>query len=334
MAHLKIFFYIFTLMIGIGAVVYAFLVKRAYDRPFLKPLLAFLVFNNLINLINLTSEYGCSNLLGFCKGYGYTVWPTILGPIARLSQFGILYAVAGIVQGFRGRRLSKPVRIGFAIGAGIVALSYVIFGVQAAQGHLIRWLFRGQRMVFDGGVYASLALLAYLLGISLRKPGTAESRAARAFASLYLAAYLVFVLTFQLPTETQFYPNAVMLLAVYVFPFFWFKRWFFAAFAGEGVRDIDDLALGKLCRDGDLTPRECELVSLILQGKSNAEIEKSLFISVHTVKNHLTNVFLKLGVKNRMQLIGRFQALQKGIRTDLNLVGPAPAKKGLEIRPN
>ena len=334
MAHLKIFFFLFTLMVGIGAIVYAFLIKRAYDRPFLKPLLAFLVYNNLINLINLTSEYGCANLLGFCKGYGYTVWPMILGPIARLSQFGILFALAGIVWGFRGRRLSRPINIGFAAGAGLLALSYMIFGIQASQGHMIRWLFRGQRTVFDLGVYASLGLLAYLLGISLRKPVTAESRAKRAFAFLYLVAYLVFVLTFRLSTETQFYPNAIMLLAVNGFPFFWFKRWFFAAFAGEGVKDIDDLALGKLCRDGDLTPRECELVNLILQGKSNAEIEKSLFISVHTVKNHLTNVFLKLGVKNRMQLIGRFQSIQKGIRTDLNVVGPAPAKKGLEIRPN
>jgi DNA-binding CsgD family transcriptional regulator len=334
MAHLKIFFYLFTLMVGIGAVVYAFLIKRAYDRPFLRPLFAVLVFNNLINLINLTSEYGCANLLGFCKGYGYTVLPTILGPIARLSQFAILYALAGIVWGFRDRRLSRPIKITFAAGAGLLSLSYVIFGIQASQGHFVRWLFRGQRTVFDLGVYASLGLLAYLLGISLRKPGTAGSRAARVFASLYLAAYLVFVLTFRLPTETQFYPNAAMLLAMNVFPFFWFRRWFFAAFTGEGIRDIDDLALVKLCRDGDLTPRECELVSLILQGKSNAEIEKSLFISVHTVKNHLTNVFLKVGVKNRMQLIGRFQSLQKGIRSDLNLVGPAPAKKGLEIRPN
>jgi len=334
MVHLKIFFYLFTLMVGIGAAVYAFLIKRAYDRLFLKPLLAFLVFNNLLNLINLTSEYGCANLLGFCQGFGYTFLPMVLGPIARLSQFGILYALVGIVRGFRGRRLSKPINISFAAGAGILGLSYVIFGILYSQGHFVRWLFQGQRAIFDVGVCASLALLAYLLGVSLRTRWTPESRAVRAFAFPYLIAYLVFVLTFRLPTEVQFFPNAVMLLAISVFPFIWFKRWFFAAYGGEDDRDTEDLALAKLCRDGDLTPRECELVGLILQGKSNAEIEKTLFISVHTVKNHLTNIFLKLGVKNRVQLISRFHSLQKRIRTDLNLVSPAPQKNGFEIRPS
>jgi len=332
MVHLKIFFYIFTLMVGIGAVVYAYLIRRAYDRPILKPLLVFLVFNNVINLINLTSEYGCANLLGFCTGYGYIVLPAILGPIARLSQLGILYALAGIVRGFRGRRLSKPVHIGFAAGAGILGLSYVIFGVLASRGHFVRWLFRGQRTIAILTVCACLALLAFLLGISLRTPRTAESRAMGAFSFLYLAAYLVFVLTYRLPTEVQFYPNAVMLLAISAFPFLWFKRWFFAAYGGEGDRDVDDRAVDRICREGDLTPRECEIVRLILQGKSNADIEKSLFISVHTVKNHLTNIFLKLGVKNRMQLISRFHSIQRGIRADIRLVDPNGRKNGQEIR--
>jgi two-component system response regulator DegU len=43
---------------------------------------------------------------------------------------------------------------------------------------------------------------------------------------------------------------------------------------------------------------------LILQGKSNREIEELLFISGQTVKNHIYNIFRKLGVKSRGQLVG------------------------------
>ena len=44
-----------------------------------------------------------------------------------------------------------------------------------------------------------------------------------------------------------------------------------------------------------LTPREREVLKLIAQGLSNGEIAATLFISQHTVKNHVSNVYRKLG---------------------------------------
>ena len=52
-----------------------------------------------------------------------------------------------------------------------------------------------------------------------------------------------------------------------------------------------------------ISKREQEVAELILQGKSNKEIEKKLFISIHTVKNHVYNLYQKLGVKSRAQFI-------------------------------
>jgi len=40
-----------------------------------------------------------------------------------------------------------------------------------------------------------------------------------------------------------------------------------------------------------------------LQGKSNKEIEHQLFISPHTVKNHIYSLYQKAGVKSRGQLV-------------------------------
>lgn len=50
-----------------------------------------------------------------------------------------------------------------------------------------------------------------------------------------------------------------------------------------------------------LTMREKELLDLLLAGLSNAEIADRLFISVRTVKGHLTHIYRKLGVANRLQ---------------------------------
>ena len=51
-----------------------------------------------------------------------------------------------------------------------------------------------------------------------------------------------------------------------------------------------------------LSDREMEVVQLIAQGFHNKEIGKKLFISEQTVKNHLHNIFDKLGVSDRLEL--------------------------------
>jgi DNA-binding NarL/FixJ family response regulator len=51
----------------------------------------------------------------------------------------------------------------------------------------------------------------------------------------------------------------------------------------------------------DLTEREREVLELIAQGKSNAEIAQALVISVKTVRNHASNIFNKLQVTDRAQ---------------------------------
>jgi DNA-binding CsgD family transcriptional regulator len=54
-----------------------------------------------------------------------------------------------------------------------------------------------------------------------------------------------------------------------------------------------------------LTNREREVLAQITAGFSNSEISERLFISEKTVKNHITNIFEKLGVSNRSQAIVR-----------------------------
>lgn len=53
--------------------------------------------------------------------------------------------------------------------------------------------------------------------------------------------------------------------------------------------------------DLPLTSREKEILSLVLDGMNNTEVSRQLNISSHTVKNHITNIFKKLNVTDRMQ---------------------------------
>jgi LuxR family transcriptional regulator of csgAB operon len=51
----------------------------------------------------------------------------------------------------------------------------------------------------------------------------------------------------------------------------------------------------------NLTPREIEILAMVAIGVKNEEIADKLFISPHTVKTHIYNIFKKIGVPNRLQ---------------------------------
>lgn len=60
-----------------------------------------------------------------------------------------------------------------------------------------------------------------------------------------------------------------------------------------------------------LSAREREIVSLVAQGYKNKEMAEKMFISEQTVKNHLHNIFDKLGVSDRLELA--LYAIHKGL---------------------
>ena len=60
-----------------------------------------------------------------------------------------------------------------------------------------------------------------------------------------------------------------------------------------------------------LTKREIELVNLLKEGMSYKEMAEKLFVSVYTINHHLKNIYHKLGVESKSQLISKI--LQKTI---------------------
>lgn len=68
----------------------------------------------------------------------------------------------------------------------------------------------------------------------------------------------------------------------------------------RGVAESDALSL---------TDREREILSLIGQGATNREIAESLFLSPHTVKEHISGLYRKLGARNRADAVQRAQRL-------------------------
>lgn len=87
--------------------------------------------------------------------------------------------------------------------------------------------------------------------------------------------------------------------------------------AAEGTRSIfgDDglisgstaagQAIGRIAERKDLSRREAEVALCCVEGLTNMEIGKKLYISEQTVKFHLRHIFVKYGVKRRTELISQ-----------------------------
>src|SRR5215469_15504534 len=89
-------------------------------------------------------------------------------------------------------------------------------------------------------------------------------------------------------------------------------------FAAPG--DLAASGSGKTRERSPLSQREREIVQLVAQGYKNKEMAEKMFISEQTVKNHLHNIFDKLGVSDRLELA--LYAIHKG----LHLAGEPSAR--------
>lgn len=84
-------------------------------------------------------------------------------------------------------------------------------------------------------------------------------------------------------------------------------KYFIAPFITDSITHIphpaDALLYEPAARRSALTTREIELLSCLVEGLSNRQIAEKLHVEMKTVKNHLTNIYSKLQVQNRLEAV-------------------------------
>ena len=73
--------------------------------------------------------------------------------------------------------------------------------------------------------------------------------------------------------------------------------------SGRSAEDQNEL--DNYFNEAGISAREKEIITLIMKGYSNQKISDLLFISLSTVKTHIRNIFQKLNVKSRFEIIYR-----------------------------
>jgi DNA-binding NarL/FixJ family response regulator len=77
--------------------------------------------------------------------------------------------------------------------------------------------------------------------------------------------------------------------------------------SGRALRELRELVTGRAAPSANghvpaaISDRECEVLAAIASGASNSEVAERLSISTRTVERHVQNIYIKLGVHNRVE---------------------------------
>ncbi|UCC44916.1 MAG: helix-turn-helix transcriptional regulator [Candidatus Zixiibacteriota bacterium] len=307
--HIRIISAVINLIIGTAVAISAHQKYQTYKFPYLKHLVHHVILINGGVFLLLSGKYFELNLMSSWTPEQTSALRDAAMIIAVILLGAMIVKLHALKWSFRRekKRLRSmwPAVVGVLITLAPFPIRYLM-----PSGEELNWQITLQ---VCGLSFLITTEIAQQIGmIKYGKVNEENSNLSRCLGWLLLSRY--FFLTFILLTTSIFAgwpipdniaPFAAFLVLVYLnaVPLIWMNR-FFTPHATRLSKLIDkgDI-LVLFFEEFHITSREQELVRLLLDGKSNKQIEESLFISKHTVKNHLYSIYQKLGIKSRYELV-------------------------------
>lgn len=214
-----------------------------------------------------------------------------------------------------GRQISRIFSLGYFI---ILFLWFLIYGAllflinkfEISNYETLTAIFQYPYLIFQ--ILVMITGVSHLL-LNAGKVGNSDQRnSIIIFGSINLVICLVFVILY---FETQYLPT---LLPAFILVFFganlppalylfiYLRKHYIPPPVAKGLNE----AMKQFAEKYEISKREEEVIQQICEGKSNKEISEALFISLQTVKDHVYSIFIKTGVKNRIQLTNLIRTFQ------------------------
>jgi DNA-binding CsgD family transcriptional regulator len=297
--------YLFSLLAVVTGCWLALGLMKTFRLYFLSFFTGYLVAINIIELLNLVVGDLGPALLGAISPSGmrtvYILFGLVGFPLLAIGFYLYLAFIAGILD-----REMSPVFRGVYILFWMVLVAVFLVRVQLSLLQKYLWLSRTLGIAI--GLCSSavpLGALIYLAIQTRRGPRDKGKSGLRRFAVVSLIGFALYEAAFSLSQANPLlrWTFPACLLAANVWPVLTLKGFL----SREGRPILPELfshpSLERFRERFQLSAREGEILDLLLGGKSNKDIEKVLFISHHTVRNHIHNIYQKLEVSSRLQLM-------------------------------
>jgi len=309
MEHLQIAYDLFVIMIGLAALsIVVFWAVRTGEADLWNFSILYTCFT-LVLAVEVLKKYLFLNV----EDYSAWAWYLLSGA-EQVLNFAVIVAVSHFFTAVYRVRAGRMITIFFLVVmlVCILLLPSPIGAVLDADTRTIRFGI-GFRIATIGYFASFTFMLALGYGL-LRRAWHTERR-------YFLIGLLVFATVGYVETalnlpqslrtrevtltnENGFLFSSIPYALYGIFLIFYFLR-----YPVLSPLEMDNLSETFLSRYG-ITDREREIILKVIQGKSNADIAGELFISLGTVKTHLHNIYRKIEVDSRYDLLARVRSGQ------------------------
>jgi DNA-binding CsgD family transcriptional regulator len=220
-----------------------------------------------------------------------------------LAKFMLLRSVTEFFQ----RKTVLAFTLPYFLISLIVFVLYGVLTVRLTRFNLgdYQLLVSIQRWVFIGFTEIMYMLIFFTSLFLSDKVVGYQKRYIRLFGSWYLLYMILSCVSFFLIPKHEIVPFIFIFifLSWHLIPIL-FLNLYLEKFQGQTAFQQADFEtnLNLFAEKFEISKREQEVIQLISKGMSNQEISDALFISLQTVKDHIHHIFVKTGVKNRVQL--------------------------------
>jgi len=304
MQHLQILFLILNLIAGIAIIVYSHQVYKKFRDQNIRTLMYYTISFNVLVFVNLNYKYLMANIFNnqFFEIPG--IITLLLLSLVFVAEYAITYYLYRFSLGLLNKKISRQ-------GSNLFIAWLAFFASASLLGMFIyysnadeRWFY----IIHMVWIFSMCAIILFTLISLLIKSNRITDHNSRvvlkSFAILFFAGYTLYAFShinfYLIRVNVDFY-DSLILLVINLCPFIWF-RYFYFKYHRFNLSDNNIDSIHKFADAFKLTSREKTIVELIMKGKTNSEIETSLFISFNTVKNHIYNIYKKAGVNSRSQL--------------------------------
>jgi len=188
--------------------------------------------------------------------------------------------------------------------AVVFFMSSLYFIIAASRGNWISAMDITLDYHFSSGSFIYFIHgLVTLLYIKKAK-GREEESLLKSIAMTFIPMLILFPLDMIFLKHSSFKLSYICFSIFTVNTYYFISRYYFRDY--EPVPESLDIK-NKFFKIHNLSEREEEVSRLLIKGETNSEIGEKLFISVNTVKSHIKNIYKKLEVSNRIQLIHLIQ---------------------------
>jgi len=308
MSFFPLLLYIFSLVIGLGTIFIALEIYKKYQVGYLSIYLYYLISFTISGFINLIGRFLAFSILASGTPDSRMTINLMFGFLVFPFMLAALYFFINLMSELCGKRLSRIIKRGYLILSSLLILLLIVLTKNYLDTQELGLTTKVMSAINFGVIcaYVASSLLCFLMAMRI---GDDRQRVlAKTISACYFIAFFI-GLIFPWEYIYQYWPNIRPLPMVLLYfctnlpPLLFLRHNLKKYFAEASTQLGGQAGMALFFSRYNLSQREQEVIRLMIQGKSNKDIESELFISLHTVKNHIYNIYQKLGVKNRLQVV-------------------------------